>query len=102
MMVNLIVAGYTSINAIVKAMLFPTEIRTLGIGFPYVITVAVFSGTTELIALLKSIGHESPFYFYAAVCIAISFITYWRMGKSSHIEAELADKSTQSAHKSSF
>ncbi|EJR33066.1 MULTISPECIES: MFS transporter [Bacillus cereus group] len=94
MMVGLIiVTGYTSINAIVKAELFPTEIRALGVGLPYALTVAIFGGTAEFIALwLKSIGVESLFYFYVAGCIAISFITYWRMdesSKTSQIEAEL-------------
>ncbi|AFU11599.1 putative alpha-ketoglutarate permease [Bacillus thuringiensis MC28] len=95
MMVGLIiVTGYTSINAIVKAELFPTEIRALGVGLPYALTVAIFGGTAEFIALwLKSIGMESLFYFYVAGCIAISFITYWRMdesSKTSQIEAELS------------
>lgn len=89
----IIVTGYTSINAIVKAELFPTEIRALGVGLPYALTVAIFGGTAEFIALwLKSIGMESLFYFYVAGCIAISFITYWRMdesSKTSQIEAEL-------------
>ncbi|PRP93764.1 Alpha-ketoglutarate permease [Bacillus sp. M21] len=94
MMVGLIiVTGYTSINAIVKAELFPTEIRALGVGLPYALTVAIFGGTAEFIALwLKSIGMESLFYFYVAGCIAISFITYWRMdesSKTSQIEAEI-------------
>lgn len=87
MMVGLIiVTGYTSINAIVKAELFPTEIRALGVGLPYALTVAIFGGTAEFIALwLKSIGMESLFYFYVAGCIAISFITYWRMDESSRL-----------------
>ena len=34
-----IVSGYTSINAIVKAELFPVEIRALGVGLPYGLTV---------------------------------------------------------------
>ncbi|MGE7272371.1 MFS transporter [Brevibacillus panacihumi] len=94
MMVGLIiVTGYTSINAIVKAELFPTEIRALGVGFPYGVTVAVFGGTAEFIALwCKSIGVESMFYYYVAACIAVSLIVYWRMGESSkdsYIEAEL-------------
>lgn len=99
MMVGLIiVTGYTSINAIVKAELFPTEIRALGVGLPYALTVAIFGGTAEFIALwLKSIGMESLFYFYVAGCIAISFITYWRMdesSKTSQIEAELGGGDT--------
>ncbi|MCK9905270.1 MFS transporter, partial [Frankia sp. Cpl3] len=80
----IIVTGYTSINAIVKAELFPTEIRALGVGFPYALTVAVFGGTAEFLALwLKSIGTESLFYFYVSACIAVSLIAYWRMGESS-------------------
>ncbi|MEI5876214.1 MFS transporter [Bacillus paranthracis] len=106
MMVGLIiVTGYTSINAIVKAELFPTEIRALGVGLPYALTVAIFGGTAEFIALwLKSIGMESLFYFYVAGCIAISFITYWRMAessKTSQIEAELGGGDTSVNNKSS-
>ncbi|MBG9943655.1 MFS transporter [Brevibacillus formosus] len=89
----IIVTGYTSINAIVKAEMFPTAIRALGVGFPYGVTVAIFGGTAEFIALwFKSIGNESLFYYYVAACIAISLIVYWRMGessKNSQIEAEL-------------
>ncbi|WP_423242956.1 MFS transporter [Bacillus cereus] len=85
----IIITGYTSINAIVKAELFPAEIRALGIGFPYALTVSIFGGTAEFIALwLKKIGAESLFYYYVTGCIAISFITYWWMQeslKSSHI-----------------
>ncbi|MGY2611854.1 MFS transporter [Bacillus pretiosus] len=106
MMVGLIiVTGYTSINAIVKAELFPTEIRALGVGLPYALTVAIFGGTAEFIALwIKSIGMESLFYFYVAGCIAISFITYWRMdesSKTSQIEAELGGGDTLVNNKSS-
>ncbi|HDR7516784.1 MFS transporter [Bacillus mobilis] len=101
----IIVTGYTSINAIVKAELFPTEIRALGVGLPYALTVAIFGGTAEFIALwLKSIGMESLFYFYVAGCIAISFITYWRMdesSKTSQIEAELGGGDTLANNKSS-
>ncbi|MDF2680624.1 MAG: kgtP [Brevibacillus sp.] len=100
----IIVTGYTSINAIVKAELFPTEIRALGVGFPYGLTVAIFGGTAEFIALwFKSIGVESLFYYYVAACIAVSLIVYWRMGessKTSQIEAELdAEKGKQNAER---
>ncbi|TGA96889.1 MFS transporter [Sporolactobacillus shoreae] len=87
-----IVTGYTSINAIVKAELFPTEIRALGVGLPYGLTVAIFGGTAEFIALwFKSIGIETLFFFYVAACIFVSLIVYWRMqesSKTSYIEAE--------------
>ena len=65
----IIVSGYTSINAVVKAELFPARIRALGVGLPYALTVAIFGGTTEYVALgLKNIGHENWFFFYVAGC----------------------------------
>ncbi|GAA5081797.1 MFS transporter [Nocardia iowensis] len=89
-----IITGYTSINAIVKAELFPTKIRALGVGLPYALTVAIFGGTAETIALaLKKAGHESVYFWYVAGCIAISLTTYFFMREtstSSTIEAELS------------
>src|SRR5262245_44165136 len=59
----MIVAGYTSINAVVKAELFPTKVRATGVGLPYALTVSIFGGTAESVALwFKSIGHETWFY----------------------------------------
>jgi MHS family alpha-ketoglutarate permease-like MFS transporter len=76
----LIVAGYTSINAVVKAELFPTTIRATGVGLPYAVTVSIFGGTAESIALwFKSIGHETWFYYYLTLVIAISLIVYAAM-----------------------
>ncbi len=72
-----IVSGYTAINAVVKAELFPVEIRALGVGLPYALTVAVFGGTAESVALwLKQIGHEQLFYWYVTACIACSLVVY--------------------------
>jgi MHS family alpha-ketoglutarate permease-like MFS transporter len=73
----LIVSNYTAINAIVKAELFPANIRALGVGFPYAITVAIFGGTAEAVALgLKKIGHETWYYWYVTFCIAVSLIVF--------------------------
>ena len=72
-----IVSGYTAINAVVKAELFPTSVRAMGVGFPYAITVALFGGTAEYVALyLKEIGYEHAFYWYVTGCIAISLGVY--------------------------
>lgn len=72
-----IVSGYTSINAVVKAELFPVEIRALGVGLPYAITVSVFGGTAEYVALwFKDKGIESGFYWYVTACIACSLLVY--------------------------
>src|SRR5438034_1746760 len=76
----LIVAGYTSINAVVKAELFPTSVRATGVGLPYAVTVSLFGGTAESIALwFKSIGHETWFYVYLTAVIATSLIVYVTM-----------------------
>jgi MFS transporter, MHS family, alpha-ketoglutarate permease len=76
----LIVSGYTAVNAVVKAELFPTEVRALGVGFPYAVAVAVFGGTTEYVALqAKAAGHEAWFYWYVTGCAAVSFIVYLSM-----------------------
>ncbi|MFI5714005.1 MFS transporter [Kribbella sp. NPDC051620] len=78
-----VVTGYTSINAIVKAELFPTSIRALGVGMPYGVTVAVFGGTAEYVALwLKNAGHESAFYYYVSGCAAVSLIVYLTMSET--------------------
>ncbi|MBE1494951.1 MHS family alpha-ketoglutarate permease-like MFS transporter [Amycolatopsis lexingtonensis] len=87
-----IVAGYTSINAIVKAELFPTKIRALGVGLPYALTVAIFGGTAELIAqALKSAGHETVFFWYVAGCVLVSLIVYGTMRETSKT-SELEDR----------
>lgn len=70
------ISGYTSINAVVKAELFPTRVRALGVALPYALTVSVFGGTAEYIALwFKQIGHEDLFYWYVTGCIACSLLT---------------------------
>src|SRR5690606_11569345 len=73
----IIVSGYTSINAVVKAELFPANIRALGVGLPYALTVAIFGGSAEYVALLfKQQGVESYYYWYITACIAFSLVVY--------------------------
>ncbi len=74
------VSGYTAINAVVKAELFPTEIRALGVALPYALTVSVFGGTAEYLALwAKSIGHEVWYFWYVTACIGLSLAVYASM-----------------------
>lgn len=73
----IIVSGYTSINAVVKAELFPAQVRALGVGLPYALTVAIFGGSAEYVALwLKDMGHESYFYWYITICVFLSLLVY--------------------------
>lgn len=72
-----IVSGYTSVCGIVKAEMFPADVRALGVGFPYALAVAVFGGTAESIALyLKNIGHASWYYWYVTIAVFISLLVY--------------------------
>ena len=76
----IIVTGYTSINAVVKAELFPAHIRALGVALPYALANTLFGGTAEFVALyFKQAGIEQAFYIYVTVMIGISLIIYIRM-----------------------
>src|SRR5262249_52665347 len=55
-----LISFYTSISGLVKAELFPTEVRALGVGLSYAIANALFGGTAEYVGLwFKSVGHEA-------------------------------------------
>ena len=86
----LIVSGYTSINAVVKAELFPAGVRALGVGLPYAVAASLFGGTAPYVALrFKDAGHESWFFWYITVLIAGSLVIYATMRdtkKTSRIE----------------
>jgi len=67
-----IASFYTSISGVVKAELFPTQVRALGVGLTYAVANAMFGGTAEYVALwLKSAGRESWFAWYVAGMVAI-------------------------------
>src|SRR6202045_3691258 len=84
----MIVSGYTSINAVVKAELFPTKIRAIGVGLPYALTVSIFGGTADSVALwFKSLGHEHWFYYYLTGMIGISLVVYVFMRDTKHNSA---------------
>lgn len=80
-----IVTGYTSINAVVKAELFPAHIRTLGVALPYALANTIFGGTAEYVALwLKNADMERGFYWYVTAMIGVSLIVYLRMRDTRH------------------
>ncbi|MFE8871867.1 MFS transporter [Acetobacter persici] len=82
-----IASGYTSINAVVKAELFPTRIRALGVALPYAVTVSVFGGTTEYVALwCKQMGHEMWFAYYVSACALVTLLTVLSLRKTTEID----------------
>ncbi|MER5782516.1 MFS transporter [Streptomyces mobaraensis] len=83
----LVVTGYTSINACVKAELFPTGVRSLGVALPYALANAAFGGTAEYVALwFKKSGIESGFSWYVAGCAAVSLVVYLTMRETRDID----------------
>jgi MHS family alpha-ketoglutarate permease-like MFS transporter len=75
-----IVSFYTSISGIVKAEMFPTEVRALGVGLAYAVANAIFGGSAEYVALgLKSIGHETVFYWYVTAMMVLAFLVSLRL-----------------------
>ena len=87
-----IISFYTSISGVVKAELFPAEIRALGVGVSYAIGNAIFGGTAEYVALsFKANGAEWGFAWYvvAVLCVAlISVIAMPDMQKSGHMASD--------------
>lgn len=70
----IILSGYTAVSAIFKAELFPAHVRSLGVGLPYAVASAFFSGNAESGALwFKHKGNESGFYLVLTALLAMAF-----------------------------
>ncbi|MGE9552248.1 MFS transporter [Erwinia amylovora] len=71
----LITSFYTSISGILKAEMFPPEVRALGVGFSYAVANAIFGGSAEYVALsLKAAGSETSFFWYVSALGAVAFL----------------------------
>jgi MHS family alpha-ketoglutarate permease-like MFS transporter len=81
-----IVSLYTSISGLIKAEMFPMEVRALGVGLSYAVANAIFGGSAEYVALwFKSAGMEQNFYWYVSGMCALAFVVAYKMpdpGKS--------------------
>ncbi|WP_258342350.1 MFS transporter [Saccharopolyspora gregorii] len=67
-------SAMTSIAPAIMSELFPTELRGLGIGAWYNLTVAVFGGTAPLvIQAFAAFGAEGLFFWYIAAAAVITF-----------------------------
>jgi MHS family alpha-ketoglutarate permease-like MFS transporter len=68
-----IISLYTSISGLLKAEMFPVEVRALGVGLSYAVANAIFGGSAEYVALwFKSVGHEPYFYWYVSGMCALA------------------------------
>lgn len=79
----LCVSFYTSISGLVKAEMFPAEVRALGVGLSYAIANALFGGSAEFVALsFKDWGVETWFFWYVTAMCLIAFLTSLQMPDS--------------------
>jgi MHS family dicarboxylic acid transporter PcaT-like MFS transporter len=77
-----IVSFYTSISGLVKAEMFPPQVRALGVGLAYAVANAMFGGTAEVVALsLKNAGNENAFYWYVTAMMVVAFLFSLRLPK---------------------
>ncbi len=86
-----IVSFYTSISGLVKAEMFPVQVRALGVGLAYAVANAIFGGSAEYVALgLKSMGMENVFYWYVTGMMAIAFLFSLRLpNKPAYLHEDL-------------
>ncbi len=71
----LMVSFYTSISGLLKAEMFPVQVRALGVGLSYAVANAVFGGSAEYVALsLKSIDLENVFFWYVTIMGLLALI----------------------------
>jgi len=79
-----IVSFYTSISGLVKAEMFPPQVRALGVGLAYAVANAIFGGSAEWVALnFKNMGMENTFYWYVTVMMAVAFLFSLRLPKQA-------------------
>ncbi|KTT39944.1 alpha-ketoglutarate permease [Pseudomonas oryzihabitans] len=79
-----IISLYTSISGLVKAEMFPPEVRALGVGLSYAVANALFGGSAEFVALsFKTQGHEEVFYIYVSVMLAVAFLVSLRLPRQA-------------------
>lgn len=71
----IVLTGYTSLSAIIKAEMFPAHVRALGVAVPYSIAQAVFGGNAGSAASsFKAGGNEAGYYWVLAGILACGFL----------------------------
>ena len=84
-------SGYSAVNAVVKAELFPVHVRALGVSLPYALANAMFGGTAEYVAeWLKQAKIESGFYIYVAAVMLVGAVAAASM-RNTNITSLIAD-----------
>jgi MHS family alpha-ketoglutarate permease-like MFS transporter len=76
----IVLSGYTAVNAVLKAELFPAHVRALGVALPYALANSIFGGSAEYVALwFKQAQMESGFYIYVSLVMAVALVVAIRL-----------------------
>lgn len=87
----LLIAPYTAVAPALYAEQFPTEVRTVGIGAPYNVTVALFGGTAPyLLTWLSARGLGDLFFWYLVVAAAVSTVAFLTMRETRAVSLDAA------------
>ncbi|WP_145480154.1 MFS family transporter [Yersinia similis] len=85
----IVTSFYTSISGVLKAEMFPPEVRALGVGLSYTVANAIFGGSAEYVALsLKSFDLENTFFWYVSAMCFVTFLVSLRLHRKGK-EVEL-------------
>jgi MFS transporter, MHS family, alpha-ketoglutarate permease len=92
-----IIAGNTSVSATVKAELFPAHIRALGVGLPYAVSLSIFGGSAEYLALwFRAHGMEVGYAIYVTVIVSATLAVFFLITETApRVVANRAHKSQQ-------
>ena len=78
------VAAAASVANATLAELFPTQVRALGVAFPYAISVALFGGTAPFVmTYLAGNGHVSLLALYGTALLALTTVAILAMRERS-------------------
>ena len=76
----LVSALYYAVSNIVKAEMYPTNIRALGVSLSHAVANAIFGGSASMFALyLKDIGIGYVFGYYVTFMLIIAAFSAWYM-----------------------
>ena len=82
----LMMSFYSACGAVLKADLFPIELRAFGVGLSYAVANALFGGTAEFVALqLKAWGRENDFSWYVVGLCAVALIAAFAMPDTDRV-----------------
>ncbi|HEX5377500.1 MAG TPA: MFS transporter, partial [Phenylobacterium sp.] len=87
----IVLSGYTAVNAVLKAELFPAHVRALGVALPYALANSIFGGSAEYVALwFKQARMESGFYIYVSLVMAVALVVAIRL-RNTNKESLIAE-----------